>query len=249
MSVTIGGLQIKNLMAPPYGYQSDDAALGLVARSWTVSGLLNTTELASFKGVYETWYGNRIDDGDTIATNSVGSTVSLSFSANGLSASGVSCWFTSVPVYRQIGAYVELSVDLVDANQALTVAKKKLQKESNARAGLRPDLSTVTLGNVVITLLEPMERLDDLPTLERTAGGHPYISGPMRSSAVREIRGTVANEAAVTTLRNWVATTVQSAPSTGDWYPTTAPVASVETRVVGGVVSKEWTVDLTVEQV
>ena len=85
--------------------------------------------------------------------------------------------------------------------------------------------------------------------MERTAGGFPYIEGPLTSSAVRNITGTVANEAAFNTLRNWVATTVQSTPSTGDWFPTSAPTASVETKVVSGVVTEVWTVSLGVEQV
>ena len=249
MSVTISGLQIKNLTAQPFGFTDDDVSLGLSARKWSVSGLLNQTELGSFNGVYETWLGNRQGDGDSIATNSVGSTVALSFSANGLSASGVACWFVSAPSYAQVGAYVELNVELVDATQALNVAKKRLEKSVAADDALKPDLGTITLGTTVVTLTESAETLDDLPTLERTAGGFPYIEGPLTSSAVLNITGTVANEAAFNTLRNWVATTVQSTPSTGDWFPTSAPTASVETTVVSGVVTEVWTVSLGVEQV
>jgi len=165
----------------------------------------------------------RRGDADSIASNSVGSTVALSFSANGLSASGVACWFTEAPSIEQVGAYVQLTATLVDANQALTVAKKSLEKSSAADDALLPSLGTVALGGVTITLTEPMETLDDLPSLERTAGGFAYINGPLRASAVRQITGTVANEAAYTTLRNWVASTVQSTPSTGDWWPTSPP--------------------------
>ena len=249
MSVTINGLQIKNLTAQPFGYEAEDVRLGLVARSWTVSGLLNTTQLGQFKNIFDTWWAARQADGDSIATNSVGTTVALSASANGLTASGVACWFTEAPSFEQLGAYVQVTATLVDANQALTAAKKSLEKSAAADLALAPDLGTVTLGGVVITLSEPMETLDDLPTLERTAGGYPYIQGPLRSSRVRTITGTVANEAAFTTLRNWVATTVQSTPATGDWWPTSAPTASVETRIVAGLKTSIWTVTLTVEEV
>jgi len=249
MSVTIGGLQIKNLTAQPLGYEGDDVSTGLVARKWSVVGLLSTSELASFSGIFETWLGNRQNDGDSIATNSVGSTVALSFSANGLTASGVSCWFTDAPSYQQVGAYIQLSTTLVDATQALAVAKLAKEKADSEAAALTPDLSTVTLGGVVITLSEPMETLDDLPKLDRTSGGFAYITGPLRCSAVRNITGTVANEAAFNTLRNWVATTVQSTPSAGDWYPTSPPTASVEAKIISGLVTNEWTVSLTVEQV
>jgi hypothetical protein len=249
MSVTINGLQIKNLTAQPFGYEADDVRLGLVARSWTVNGLLDATQLGQFKSIFDTWWAARQADGDSIATNSVGSTVALSASANGLTASGVACWFSEAPSFEQLGAYVQVSATLVDANQALTVAKKALEKSAAADLALAPDLGTVTLGGVTITLTEPMETLDDLPTLERTAGGFPYIQGPLRSSRVRTITGTVANEAAFTSLRNWVATTVQSTPTTGDWWPTGAPTATAETRIVSGLKTTIWTVSISVEQV
>ena len=161
----------------------------------------------------------------------------------------MACWFTDAPSIEQVGVYVQLTATLVDANQALTVAKKALEKSSAADDALLPSLGTVTLGGVTITLTEPMETLDDLPSLERTAGGFAYIQGPLRASAVRQITGTVANEAAYTTLRNWVASTVQSTPSTGDWWPTSPPTASVEARIVGGLKTDIWSVSLTVEQV
>jgi hypothetical protein len=249
MSVTINGLTISKLTAQPLGYTAEDVSLGLAARSWTVSGLLNSSELGQFISIFETWLAARRGDADSIASNSVGSTVALSFSANGLSASGAACWFTEAPSIEQVGAYVQLTATLVDANQALTVAKKSLEKSSAADDALLPSLGTVTLGGVTITLTEPMETLDDLPSLERTAGGFAYINGPLRASAVRQITGTVANEAAYTTLRNWVASTVQSTPSTGDWWPTSPPTASVEARIVGGLKTNLWTVSLTVEQV
>lgn len=249
MSVTINGLTLTSLTAQPFGYEAEDVRAGLVARSWTIAGLLNSTQLASFKSIFDTWVAARQADADSLSANSIGTTVSLSASANGLTASGVACWFTEAPSFEQVGAYVQLSATLVDATQALAVAKKALEKSAQADTALTPSLGTVTLGGVVITLTEPMETLDDLPTLERTAGGFAYVQGPLRSSRVRTITGTVANEAAVTTLRNWVATTVQSTPAAGDWWPTSPPVASVEAKIIGGLKTNVWTVSITVEEV
>lgn len=249
MSVTINGLTLTSLTAQPFGYEAEDVRAGLVARSWTISGLVDSTQLGQFKNIFDTWVAARQSDADSLAANSVGTTVSLSASANGLTASGVACWFSEAPSFEQVGRYVQLSATLVDANQALTVAKKALEKSSQADQALIPSLGTVTLGGVVITLTEPMETLDDLPSLERTAGGYPYIQGPLRSSRVRTITGTVANEAAFTTLRNWVATTVQSTPAVGDWWPTSPPTASVEAQIIGGLKTNVWTVSLTVEEV
>ena len=249
MSVTINGLSISTLTAQPHSYEAEDVRNGLVARSWQLAGLLNSSQLGQFKGIFDTWRAARLADADSLSSNSVGTTVSLSASANGITASGVACWFTEAPVFEQVGAYIQTTATLVDASEALTIAKKALEKSSQADQALAPALGTVTLGGVVITLSEPMETLDDLPTLERTAGGVPYLTGPLRASAVRTITGTVANEAAYNTLRNWVSSTVQSTPAVGDWFPTAPPTASVEARIVGGLKTNIWTVTLTVEQV
>lgn len=249
MSVTINGLTLSSLTAQPFGYDVEDVRAGLVARSWSVNGLLDATQLGQFKSIFDTWIAARQSDPDSLSANSIGTTVALSASANGLTASGVACWFSDAPSFEQVGRYVQLSCTLVDANQALTIAKKALEKSAQNDQALTPSLGTVTLGGVVITLTEPMETLDDLPTLERTAGGFPYVQGPLRSSRVRTITGTVANEAAVTTLRNWVATTVQSTPAVGDWWPTSPPVASVEAKIISGLKTNVWTVSLTVEEV
>jgi len=248
MSVTIDGLTISNLTAQPLSYEATNVRTGLAARQWEVSGLLDTTQLATFSGVWETWLGDRQNDGADLI-DGVGSTVALSFSANGLTASNVACYFTDTPQYQQVGAYVQLTTTLIDANQALNVQKLALEKSVALGDALNPDLGTITLGTVVITLTKSAETLDDMPTLERTAGGFPYIKGPLRSSAVRNITGTVVNEAAFNTLRNWVATTVQSTPSTNDWYPISAPTASVETTMVNGVIVEKWSVSLSVKQV
>ncbi|NBS68412.1 hypothetical protein EBT31_05795 [bacterium] len=249
MSVTINGLTITRLTAQPFGYTSDDVSKGRAARSWTVSGLLDQSELAQFVSIFNTWSAARRADPDPVGADDIGSTVALSCSANGLTASGVACWFSEAPQIEQVGRYVQLTATLVDAAQSLEITKTALEQEAKAEEALKPDLGTVTLGGVVITLTEPMETLDDLPTLERTAGGFAYIQGPLRASAVRDITGTVENEAAYVTLRNWVASTVQTTPQAGAWWPTRPPTASVEAKMIDGVKTDVWTVSLTVEQV
>jgi hypothetical protein len=249
MSITINGLTITSLQAQPYGYASGDVERGLVARSWTVSGLLNTTQLGQFKSIFDTWRSARRSDPDSLNSNSVGTTVSLSASANGITSSGVACWFSEAPTFEQLGAYVQVTATLVDAAEALAVAKAQLEKEQSATDALLPSYGTVTLGGVTITLTEPMDTLDDLPTLERTAAGYPYLTGSVQASRVRTITGTVANEAAWTTLFNWVVSTVQSTPAAGSWFPTAPPTASAEVQIVAGLKTTIWTVNLTVEQV
>lgn len=247
MSVTINGLTINSLTAQPFAYDSTDVSKGLVARSWIVSGLLTTTQLAQFKSIFDTWRAARINDADSVASNSVGTTVALSASANGLTASGVACWFAEAPAFEQLGAYVQVSCRLVAAADALAVAKKEAE-DGGGDLG-NPDLGTFSLGGVTITLTEPMHTVGTLPTLDRTSAGFAYITGPLLTPEVRQITGTVANESAYLALVDWVRTTAASTPAANSWYPTSAPTASAEHKIVSGVKVVEWTVTLTVEKV
>ncbi|MFZ9568584.1 MAG: hypothetical protein ACO28M_01950 [Vulcanococcus sp.] len=249
MSITINGLTISALKAQPFAYEADEVRQGLVARTWEVSGLLNSSELANLKSIFDTWRAARITDPDSLESNTVGTTVALSASANGLTASGVNCWFTEAPSFEQVGAYVQTSFKLVDAAEALAVAKRRLEKSSSAEQALKPAYGTLSLGGVTITLTEHAETLEDLPTLERTSAGYPYLSGPLSCSRVRSIQGTVAAYSDFTTLFNWVISQSGTTPSTGDWYPTSPPTATAEVKIVGGLKTTQWTVSLNVKQV
>lgn len=248
MSVTINGLTIGSLTAQPFAYESENVRAGLVARSWNVSGLLTSSELANLQSIFDTWRAARIQDPDSLESDSVGTTVSLSASANGLTASGVACWFIDAPSFDQVGAYVQASFGLVDAAEALAVAKRSLEKSTSADAGLTPAYGTLTLGGVTITLTEHAETLDDLPTLDRTAAGYPFLTGPLTCSRVRNIRGTLNSYADFTTLFNWVISQSGTTPSVGDWYPTSPPTATAEVKIVGGLKTTQWSVAITVEQ-
>jgi len=249
MSITINGLTLNSLQAQPFAYEGSDASKGLIARSWTVSGLVTSSELADFKSIFDTWRAARRSDPDSLKANSVGTTVGLSASANGLTASGVACWFTDAPAFEQVGRYIQLTATLVDANEALTVAKATVEKQVSADKALLPEYGTVTLGGVTITLTEQMEGLDNLPTLARTPAGYAYLTGSKQPSRIRTITGTVANEAAFTTLCDWVISSSQATPEVGDWFPTAPPTASAEVQVVNGLKTTVWTVTITVEQV
>lgn len=249
MSITINGLTINALTAQPFAYEGDDVRQGLVARSWQVSGLLTSSELANLKSIFDTWRAARITDPDSLESNTVGTTVAISASANGLTASGVNCWFTDAPSFEQVGAYVQASFKVVDAAEALAVAKRKLEKTSSAEQALQPAYGTITLGGVTITLTEHAESLDNLPTLERTSAGLPYLNGPLSCTRIRTIQGTVASYADFTTLFNWVISQSSTTPSTGDWYPTSPPTATAAVKIVGGLKTTQWTVSISVKQV
>lgn len=243
MSVTIGAFTTSKLLAQPYGYQETGTSDGLTARSWRVSGLLTSSEWQSLISVYNTWRDARIQDADSVAANSVGTTVSLTASANGLSWSGISCWFTSAPSGEQAGRYIQASVELVDAAQALQVALR--QKEKAKSAEDRPALGTFTLGSCTLTLLRPPVTYQDVPQMQLTAAGTSYITGPLTATKVYALEGET-NAAGWTALQSWFESTVGTTPTAGAYFPVNAPSATATNDVVNGLKVITYTVSLSV---
>ena len=174
--VTIGTFTTSRLTAQPFGYEGT-ARDGLTARTFRIAGLLTPAEWASLVGVYDTWRATRITDPDTLQSGTVGTTVALTLaSINGLSVSGLACWFAEPPSGEQVGAYVQASVTLVDAAQALAVVLRQKEKAKDAD---KPNLGTVTLGSAVVTLTKPMDTRRDGPSVALTAAGTSYITGPL----------------------------------------------------------------------
>ena len=248
MTVSIGAFSTNKLLVQPFGYDETDTSAGLTARKWTVSGLLTSTEWQSLLSVYNTWRDTRITDADTLSSASVGTTVSLTASANGISWSGIGCWFTSAPSGTQAGPYIQASVELVDAAQALAVLLRQEEKNRQRSEATTPSLGTVTLGSATLTLLAPMETYQDTPQLQLTASGTHYLSGALTATRVRRIEGTTTSSG-WTAVRSWYETSVASTPSAGTWYPISAPSASAEVIISGGAKSTRYTVTVDVAEV
>jgi hypothetical protein len=236
---TIGGLSLNLLRQVESGFEGGDTTAGKVARSWTVSALVTSAQATSLYNLANTWRADRLDDEDSVASQSVGTTVAFE---------GVACWFSAMPSITPLGAYYQADFTVVDAAQALAIATKEQEDQANEGLG-RPDLGTFSLGGVTITLTQPMETVGTLPTLARTSTGQAYITGPLIAPEVREVTGTVANAAAYSTLVNWVISTSQSVPSSGSWFPVSAPRATAEHKIVDGLKVVEYTVSITVEKV
>jgi hypothetical protein len=246
MSTSIGAFTTHKLLAQPYGYEETATRDGLTARKWLISGLLTTSEWQSLLSVYNTWRDARIQDPDSVAANSVGTTVSLTTAANGISWSGIGCWFISAPVAEQAGAYVQATVELVDASQALQVALRSKEKAYSAED--RPNLGTYTVGTTVLTLLRPPETWTDAPAVARAASGVSYITGPLGATRLRALEGTTT-ASGWTALQSWYEAEVSAIPSTGDWFPVSPPTASAVNRVINGLKVIEYTVSLTLAQI
>lgn len=240
MAVTIGTFTFPNLTAQPFGYDATDVISGQTARSWTLVGLLEPSEWVSLNSVYSTWRDTRILDEDSATSGVVGTTVSFSGTGAGQSWTNIPCWFLEAPSGDQAGRYINTSISIVDANQKLAVLLKQQQTQTEESL---PDLGTITLGGAVITLLQPIDTYQDTPSLELSASGYHVIRGPLSVVKVKDIQGTT-NLAGWEAVKTWYEETVTEVPLTGDFYPLGAPSASAANKVIGGVVTVEYTVSL-----
>jgi hypothetical protein len=130
MTVTIGSFTCNLLTVQPFGYEGE-ARTGLTARTFQIAGLLTRAQWQSLLSEYNSWRNTRINDQDTLLSETVGTTVALTANANGVSVTSLACWFVEPPSSEQAGAYLSASVTLVDAAQALAVLlrERELAKE------------------------------------------------------------------------------------------------------------------------
>jgi len=246
MTLTLNSLTLSALTAQPYGYDESDTRAGLTARKWHVEGLCTPSEWQSLLSLYDTWRDTRITDADTKTSGVIGTTVSLSGDANGITFTSVPCWFISAPSGTQIGAFVQASCELVDANQGLEVLLRSDEKST------QPQLlfGTFEIGSATITLLQPPDTFQDLPPLAMTAGGTHYITGAHSITTLYQIEG-YCNETNWTALQTWIYDTASntSAPTTGSFYPLSIPTPSAENAIENGVKVIRYKVSMQIAEV
>jgi hypothetical protein len=252
MTITIGSFTCKYLTAQPFGYEGE-ARSGLTARTFQIGGLLTPAQWQSLVSVYNTWRDSRLTDQDTALSGVVGTTTALTVSANGVSVSALPCWFAEPPSGEQTGAYISASVTLVDAAQALAVLLREQEKSRQSSEATLPSLGTITLTRAsgtspVITLTRPMDTRQDGPTVALTATGTSYVTGPLTAHKVRQIEGYLTTGTFDDVL-SWYDTTIAAVPAASSYFPITAPTATAEVIISGGVKSTRYTVQLTALQI
>lgn len=243
MTITIGTFTFNSLTAQPFGYEGD-ARQGLTARKWAISGLVTKAQWATLISVYDTWRDGRIADADTLSSGSVGTTVSFTGTGFGQSWTGVACWFTSPPSATPAGVYLDASVELVDANQALAVLLREQEKQRQSTEALVPTFSTITLGTVTVTPIQPPDFFQDTPQPQISAGGRHYLTGPVGSTQARRVVAYV-NATDYATLRTWFATQTAAIPAVNTWHPIEFPESTAEVIISGGVKVVRYTVSIT----
>lgn len=242
MSVTIDDATFDTLTAQPFGYDEVDTRIGQTARKWAVTGLLKPSDWLSLLDVYDDWRDARINDEDTVKSGVVGTTIVFSGSGpGGQTWTNVPCWFSSAPTAEQSGAYLTVSVELVDAAQSLEVLLR--QEELSSEEETITDLGTVTLGSAVLQLLKPMDTYGNGPQAELTATGVHYITGPLVVEKIREIEGTTNSEG-WDDVRSWYESQIVAVPLSGSWFPVSPPTATAEDTVTGGVKTTKYTVSI-----
>ena len=252
MTITIGAFSCNLLTVQPFGYEGE-ARTGLTARTFAISGLLTPAQWQSLLSVYDTWRTTRITDQDTALSGVVGTTISLTANANGVSVTSLACWFADPPSGEQTGAYISASVTLVDAAQALAVLLREQEKSRESSEAQLPSLGTVTFTrgsgtSPIVTLTKPMLTRQDGPTVALTATGTSYVTGALTAHKVRDIKGYLST-GTFDDLLAWYDETIAAVPAATSWFPITAPVGSAEVIVSGGVKSTRWSVTLTALQI
>jgi hypothetical protein len=248
MTVTIGSRVYSFIKLQPIGYQANNTEQGLTARTFTMAGILTDTEWTNMISDYNAWRTTRIAEPDSAAANSVGTTVSVS-STEGITISGVACWYLNPPSAVRLGGYWDAEITMIDANQQLQVLKTVEQRNTAEETGLGvPDLGTITLGTAVITLAQPAEAWRDPPTLEMVASGQHALSGPLAAIEGRDIEGWTT-AAGWVALLTWYGDIVVTRPATGTWFPITPPRATAENRLESGAVVVRYNVTVSVTKV
>ncbi len=252
MTITIGSFTCRFLTAQPFGYEGE-ARTGLTARTFQISGLLTPAQWQALVSEYNSWRNTRISDQDTALSGVVGTTVALTASANGVSVSALACWFADPPSGEQTGAYISATVTLVDAAQALAVLLREQEKSRQNSEASIPSLGTVTLTRAsgvspIITLTKPMLTRQDGPSVALTATGVSYVTGPLVAHKVRDIEGYLTTGTFDNVL-SWFDETIAAVPAATTWFPISAPTATAEVIIDGGVKATRYTVTLTALQI
>ena len=252
MTITIGGFTCQTLTAQPFGYEGD-ARTGLTARTFQISGLLTPAQWQSLVSVYNTWRDTRITDADTLSSGVVGTTVALTINANGLSVTALACWFAEAPSGEQAGAYINASLTLVDSAQALAVLLREQEKSRQGTEAETPSLGTITFTRAagtspIVTLTAPMDTRQDGPTVALTATGTSYVTGPLVAHKIRNVEGYIST-GSFDNLLSWYDETIAAVPAASSYFPISAPTATAEVVVSGGVKSTRYSVTLTVLQI
>ena len=282
MAITIGGFNFPTLTAwqsnQTFGYEQTNTREGMTARQWQISGYLKPDEWLNLLSEYDTWRGTtstgRLADdpnskvlADSVdIPTAVAATTTVLFSGDGVrddripvtqTWSNIPVWFAEAPTGEQSGAYISISLSLIDAEQAFEVLAK--EGEISDEETDTPNFGTYTINGVVLTLTKPIDAYGDGPALELTAGGVHFVSGPYVVEKIKDIEGTfdvatlgnaapdvngVIRPVAWNNILSWYESLIVAVPSPGSDFPISQPTATAERKIVSGNPTTVYTVSV-----
>lgn len=242
--------ELATLTAQHFGYEVLDAPAGLAARRWRVAGLVTPDVWQDVIDVYAAWRNDRMNDPDSKASGSIGTTVSLNATGYTVTGgeqtwAGIACWLLDAPTGESLGAYVAVSFQVVDAAQWLAAANKQVSKSLD-----RAYFGTWVLGACTLNLLQPAYTYQDVPNLQLTAGGVSFISGTRAFTRVAQLVGHTDAQG-YSDARAWFETTVTASPAVDSWYPISPLVPEAEAihDIINGVRVDIYTLSVTLAQI
>jgi len=233
--------------AYPMVYKEKETELGLTAEGLNVSVLCTSEEWAAIRSEYESWREARLqdevynEDEEATIREIVGSTVSVSAQARGVQWSGRECYFLAAPQAEDFGMYLQVTFELVDAEQWVAIYNRE-QEISNADQVVY--CGTFVLWGTTLNLRKPPESYQDMPSLTLSAGGKSFTTGPRVPTETRVLEGDT-DKTGWDSIHSNCKSKASAVPSS-DWFPVTAPTASVTKRVEAGIRNDLYTVSITV---
>ena len=224
----------------PFGFKEDDTLYGLTAEKVAITALMTPDEWEAMLSCYDDWRTARLADDIEDIKTTVGSTVKVSMEANGISWTNVESYFLTAPAGEQLGAYIEVTVELVNAAQQIEVAARQetLDKTNVDYFG------TFSLWGTELKLRQPPETYQDMPQMQLSAGGVSYTNGPVNATEVRALVGDTDKDGWLD-IYDKCKSEAAKVPDT-EWFPVSAPNASAEKRIVEGVREDLYTVTISV---
>lgn len=240
-SLTIGTFSTSSgfITQNPFQIDSLDTEKGLTYSVFEYNGLLTLTEKNSLELAYDTWRKERLADpaytiqsDGSIATIddivSLNGCINVSYEAAGNTWVVQKCYFTEPPRFESLGNYFNASCKLVDA-ESLVEARNR---QKFLQASAVDYVGVFELWGVELLLRSQPETYQDMPTLQLSAAGKSYTTGPRNPTEVMNLQGD-------TNLDGWVEIyekcrdVASSPPSSGvdDWFPVSSPVAQVTKRL------------------
>lgn len=223
----------------PFQVDSFDTEKALTYTVFEYNGLLTLAEKNSLEFAYDAWRTARLadpvytieSDGSIVAMDDIVSKdgcVDVSYEAAGNTWIIQKCYFKEPPRIESLGNYFNTTCKLVDA-ESLVEARNR---QKFIQASTVDYVGVFELWGVELLLRSQPETYQDMPTLQLTAGGKSYTTGPRNPTEVMNIQGD-------TDLDGWVSIyekcrEVASLPPSGgtdDWFPISAPVAQVTKRL------------------